>query len=71
LSTECFEKLINKEKERSESLCSELSSKVNEIIELKAIGDELRESSANEIRSLKEQQDILQVSIQYAFSTNR
>jgi len=34
---------------------------VNEIIELKAIGDELRESSANEIRSLKEQQDILQV----------
>jgi len=52
---------MNEEKERSESLCSELSSKVNEIMELKAIGDELRESSANEIRSLKEQQDILKV----------
>lgn len=61
LSTEYFEKLINEEKERSESLCSELSSKLNEIMELKAIGDELRESSSNEIRSLKEQQDILQV----------
>jgi hypothetical protein len=30
-------------------------------MKLKAIGDELRESSAKEIRSLKEQQDILKV----------